>query len=163
MMRNMTSCVGSITFAFETRVAADVVILIERLDAYLTALYPPESNHLLDIAALERPDVAFLVARASGTPVGCGALRICGNAHGEFKRIFVDPRVRGAGLGRRIAQRLEQFALERHLLKLYLETGIHQPEALALFKERGFEECEPFGDYAPDPLSVFMTKTLAEK
>ena len=44
-----------------------------------------------------------------------------------------------------------------------LETGIHQPEALALFAASGFRHCAPFGDYPTgDPLSVFMEKRLAD-
>jgi putative acetyltransferase len=152
-----------LSFQFEKKISPDVAALIERLDTYLVGLYPPESNHLLDVAALEQPDIAFLVARLEGVVVGCGALRIRTAEYGELKRIFVDPSARGAGLGHRIAQQLEQHAIARQLPLLYLETGIHQPEALALFRAQGFVECEPFGDYAPDPLSVFMRKTLSRK
>jgi putative acetyltransferase len=44
--------------------------------------------------------------------------------------------------------------------ELKLETGIHQPEAIALYERFGFVRCGPFGDYQPDPLSVFMDKRL---
>ena len=43
---------------------------------------------------------------------------------------------------------------------LRLETGIHNTEALALYRRAGFAECAAFGDYAPDPLSVFMEKRV---
>jgi putative acetyltransferase len=39
-----------------------------------------------------------------------------------------------------------------------LETGIRQPEALGLYERLGFVRRGPFGDYAEDPLSVFMEK-----
>jgi len=42
-----------------------------------------------------------------------------------------------------------------------LETGIHQPEALALYRRAGYAERAPFGEYVADPLSVYMEKTLA--
>jgi putative acetyltransferase len=43
--------------------------------------------------------------------------------------------------------------------RLYtLETGIHQHAALALYQRAGYVRCAPFGDYRPDPLSVFMRK-----
>ena len=41
-----------------------------------------------------------------------------------------------------------------------LETGIYQPEALGLYRSAGYVEREAFGDYVPDPLSVFMEKRL---
>jgi putative acetyltransferase len=41
-----------------------------------------------------------------------------------------------------------------------LETGIHQPAALSLYRSAGFIEREPFAPYLPDPLSVFMEKRI---
>ncbi|MDO9497076.1 MAG: hypothetical protein Q7J48_15330 [Nocardioides sp.] len=32
--------------------------------------------------------------------------------------------------------------------------------ARALYARHGFTECEPFGDYGPDPHSTFMTRQL---
>ena len=56
-------------------------------------------------------------------------------------------------------------ALERHAaahgaLVARLETGIYQPEALALYRALGYRERPPFADYRLDPLSVFMEKRL---
>lgn len=42
-----------------------------------------------------------------------------------------------------------------------LEPGISQPEALGLYARAGYRRRGPFGDYADDPLSVFMEKALA--
>ena len=52
----------------------EVVDLIEQLDAYQGQLYPPESNHLLDLASLSKADIRFFVARAGTQALGCGAL-----------------------------------------------------------------------------------------
>jgi len=51
---------------------------------------------------------------------------------------------------------LEKAARESGLNLMRLETGIHNTEALALYRRAGFVACEAFGDYWPDPLSVFM-------
>jgi putative acetyltransferase len=42
-----------------------------------------------------------------------------------------------------------------------LETGISQPDALRLYERAGYVRRGPFGNYGPDPLSVFMEKSLA--
>jgi putative acetyltransferase len=55
---------------------------------------------------------------------------------------------------------VEAEARREGLECLRLETGIHQPEALGLYRSAGYREREPFGDYARDPLSVFMEKRL---
>lgn len=43
----------------------EVVALIAELDAHQGALYPPESRHSLDLAALMLPNALFAVARDS--------------------------------------------------------------------------------------------------
>src|SRR6185436_16615674 len=55
----------TITIAFESANQPDVIALIEELDAYQIPLYPAESHHGIDISALSRPNVLFLVARTS--------------------------------------------------------------------------------------------------
>lgn len=74
--------------------------------------------------------------------------------------MFVLPAARGLKLGARILRTLEDDARQRGLRCLRLETGIHQPEAIGLYRAAGFVERPPFGEYAPDPLSLFMGKPL---
>jgi putative acetyltransferase len=150
----------AVTITRESPRRAEISRLVEELDEYLGALYPAESNHLLDIETLARPEIRFFVARLDGEALGCGALRIDPTGHGEVKRIYVSPRGRGLGLGRRLIAAIETQARGEGLTCLRLETGIHQPEALGLFRAAGFVEIPPFGDYGPDPLSVFMEKRL---
>ena len=137
----------------------DAAALLAALDAYLGALYPAESNHILDVAALRQPDIRFFTARLAGRTLGCAALRLH-DGYGEVKRVYVDPVARGLGLGRALLVRLDQAARDERLVCLRLETGIHQPEAIALFRATGFADIGPFGAYGPDPYSLFMEKLL---
>jgi putative acetyltransferase len=138
----------------------DVAPLIAALDGLMASLYPAESNHLLDIAALSDPAVTFLVARDDREAIGCGAVLRDPRGWGEVKRMYVRPDQRGRGIGRRVLSELESIARNARLPLLRLETGIHNADALALYRRDGFIECGPFGDYAPDPLSVFMEKRV---
>jgi putative acetyltransferase len=56
---------------------------------------------------------------------------------------------------------LEEVARHRSILRISLETGIKQPEAIGLYRACGYQDCPPFGDYEGDPLSLFMTKNLS--
>jgi putative acetyltransferase len=150
---------GEVRIALESPRQASVMRLIEALDAYQRSLYPPESNHFLDIEALAAATVRFFVARTAGQPVGCCALLVSG-LEGELKRLWVDPAGRGHGLGRRLVSAVEQQARQEGLRVLRLETGIHQPEALGLYQAEGYRACDAFAPYLPDPLSVFMEKRL---
>jgi putative acetyltransferase len=96
----------------------------------------------------------------SGRAVGCGAIVESKDGWAEIKRMFVSPLARGQNIGRRLLQKLEAAAVDKGVPLLRLETGIKQPEALALYRSAGFVEIGPFGKYAPDPLSLFMEKPL---
>ena len=134
--------------------------MLARLDAYCAALYPAESNHLMDIASLMQGNVLFLVARdVDGAAVGCAAL-VNKQHYGEVKRMFVDERRRGLGTGRKLLEHLVMFARMSGLSVLRLETGIHQPEAIGLYERLGFARRAPFGEYRDDPLSLFMEMRL---
>lgn len=139
----------------------DVTGLVRELDRLFEALYPAESNHLLDIETLARPEIRFFVLRRNGDAIGCGALWIHED-YGEVKRVYVRSTARGLKLGHLIIRKIEDEARALQLPLLRLETGIHQPEALGLFASAGFSICGAFGDYpADDPNSVFMEKRIA--
>ena len=140
----------------------DVIRMLSALDAYLESLYPPESNHLLDVEALCAPNIRFFVARRGVAPVGCGALRVEAG-YGEVKRMFVAPQARGQNVGRAILRCIEDQAAREGLALMRLETGIHQAAAHALYRSGGYAECAPFGEYRLDPLSVFMEKRLVTR
>jgi putative acetyltransferase len=146
--------------------------LIADLNVELSALYPePGATHF----HLEPGEVApgsgiFVVARLLGRPVGCGAVRWLreptlvselGSRVGELKRMYVAQEVRGQGIGRALLDRLEDEARTLGLVRLVLETGNRQTEALALYRRAGFTEISAYGEYVLSPrTSVCMAKTL---
>ena len=83
--------------------------LIALSDAYMTALYPPESNHFESASALKAPNVLFLGCFLQDQLVGCGAVKILSNdgQYGELKRVFVLESHRGKGYSKAIMEKLE--------------------------------------------------------
>jgi putative acetyltransferase len=137
----------------------DFTSFLQASDAYMASLYPAESNHMLDVNTLLRPQMNFFGAYVDGIAKGCGGYW----AHADYveiKRVWVDHSARGLGLSKRIMAKLESAARATGFKIARLETGISQPEALGLYRALGYEECLPFGDYKLDPLSLFMEKTL---
>ena len=152
----------SMHIAIESPDQPEVTALIARLDAYQVSLYPPESNHLIDLAALRRPEVLFAVARdAAGRACGCGALRLM-SGYGEVKRVYVATEQRGLGVGAALLGFLEGQAGAGGCRVFRLETGVHQREALALYRRAGNVRRGPFAHYPEDPLSVFMEKRVGD-
>jgi putative acetyltransferase len=134
--------------------------MVEELDAYLVPLYPAESNHLLDIETLRQPEMRFFAAHRGPEVLAIGGCWLHGD-YAEVKRIYVTPSARGLGLAKLMMQRIEEEAIACGRLLARLETGIHQPESLGLYRRLGYVDRGAFGDYpVDDPNSVFMEKVL---
>ena len=95
---------------------------------------------------LTPPAGLLLVARLREEPVGCGALKFHENTVGELKRMWVAPRARGLGLGRRLLEALEHKAREAGMRVLHLETNRTLIEAIELYRHAGYQEVEAFND-----------------
>jgi putative acetyltransferase len=139
--------------------------LIGQLDALQQALYPPESNHLDGVEALQAPNALFLGAWLGDEVVGCGAVKTLEDdgRYGEIKRLIVAAPFRGRGVSKAIMAALEAHLVERGIASARLETGTRQPEAIGLYRRLGYRERGPFGRYRSDPLSVFMEKNFSSR
>ncbi|AXI03563.1 GNAT family N-acetyltransferase [Aquirhabdus parva] len=148
--------------------ADEAQMIITQSDAYMASLYPSESNHLASTHALKQSNVLFLGAYVLNPAqeeklAGCGAVRIrMDDGHyGEIKRLFVFEEYRGLGISKEIMCALESSLIDQEIWIARLETGVKQPEAIALYQKIGYIERGPFASYLPDPLSLFMEKTLS--
>ncbi|WP_194410937.1 GNAT family N-acetyltransferase [Microbacterium cremeum] len=123
---------------------------------------PPESVHALGMEALRHPSVAVWSAWIDGELAGIGALKTLDAHRGEIKSMRVDDRFRGCGVGRALLRHVVEQARERGMSTVWLETGATEDfvPAQRLYESEGFTYCGPFGDYSPDPFSVFMTRVL---
>jgi GNAT superfamily N-acetyltransferase len=94
--------------------------------------------------------------------LSCGALKPLDDdpTVGEIKRMYTRPAGRRNGLGRRILAQLEATAAELGYRRLQLETGVPQPEALALYERTGWHRIAPYGHYRESPHSVCFAKEL---
>ena len=140
--------------------------LIGMLDRLQLSHRPAESNHLESIDALEHDDATSLVALVAGEAIGCGAVKrmpasLTSPRYGEIKRMYVDSEVRGRGIGGALLDALESNLISRGIVIARLETGVLQPDALALYEGHGYVRIPPFGEYGEDPLSVFYERRLA--
>jgi putative acetyltransferase len=141
--------------------APEFVALFADADLYYADLYPAESNHLVSGDELVAAGADFLSYRLGGRVLGCGAV-VDHGSWGEVKRVYVAPAARGQGAGRLVMGQLIARATARGLKCLRLEVGISQPEAIGLYRQLGFTDIDPFADYLPDPLSLFMELKLGD-
>ncbi|MFW5389172.1 GNAT family N-acetyltransferase [Yersinia sp. 2542 StPb PI] len=139
----------------------DLIALIAQLDAYQEALYPAESNHTESIASMAQKKTFVYIATRQGRALGCAILFQPESTYPEIKRVFVIPDCRGHGIASMLVTALLEKSISLNLKYVYLETGIHQPEAVKLYQRLGFEFTSEFGCYQYDPLSFYMVKTVA--
>jgi N-acetylglutamate synthase-like GNAT family acetyltransferase len=101
----------------------------------------------------------LLLAGISGDAFGCIALRPLEGKCGEVKRLFVQPRARGGGWGRKLAERILVEARASGYLELKLDTLDWMKEARALYASLGFR---PVDAYYRNPLPgvVYMALPL---
>jgi GNAT superfamily N-acetyltransferase len=98
----------------------------------------------------------LLLCRQAGLAVGCGAFKRVDEHACELKRMFVAPTARGGGAGRALGTALVERAREAGYRQMYLDTSVRQTEAIALYRDLGFEEVGPYYD-VPEAMLGWLT------
>ena len=102
----------------------------------------------------------MIVFDDSGAPIGCGAIRRHDPQTAEIKRMWVRPAARGRGVSRLILDELEASVVALGYRAMVLETGLRQPEAIALYESHGYTPIPNYGFYRESPLSRCYRKPL---
>lgn len=146
-----------------------VVDLVARVQAEYVERYGSEDASPIDLAEFAGPDGLFLlgtVGGPGGEPVATGAWRrtsveaLGGTRIAEIKRMYVVPDHRGRGLSRLVLAELERTAAAAGYDTLVLETGLKQPEAIALYLSAGYQQIPGFGYYCGSELSRCFGKRI---
>jgi GNAT superfamily N-acetyltransferase len=142
--------------------APDVFALTLAQQEEMRGLYEGEADigPTRDAWMFEPPDGTFLAARIDGRPVGCGGICRFDETRGELKRMYVEPGLRGLGLGRQLLEALEAEARRLGYVAVVLETGNRQPEALGLYTSAGYERIPCYEPYSSRELSLCFEKSL---
>jgi GNAT superfamily N-acetyltransferase len=153
----------------------DVQLLVAQVQQEYVRRYGSQDSSPIDKAEFDPPNGMFVIATVDGRPAAMGGWRRLDSLQldpatgqrgspalgtAEIRRMYVSPEFRGRGLARAVLAELESTARDRGCGKLILETGLPQPEALALYRSSGYRDVPPFGHYAGSPLSVPLGKEL---
>jgi GNAT superfamily N-acetyltransferase len=122
--------------------------------------YGGQDESPVDPAEFAPPDGVFVVGFLDGEPVASGGLRRHADDVAEIKRMYVVEDHRGVGYARRLLAELESRAAAVGYRRIVLETGLRQPEAVALYESSGYQPIPGFGFYAKHRLSRSFAKDL---
>ncbi|RLC02370.1 MAG: hypothetical protein DRH90_14070, partial [Deltaproteobacteria bacterium] len=109
--------------------------MISDLDEFQASLYPPESNHLVDIQKLAGKDYYFIAAMDRGKSRAIASFIRMSAGYAEIKRLYVPKKYRGHKLASRLMDALEKKATEEGCGEVRRETGINQQGAIVLDEE----------------------------
>jgi GNAT superfamily N-acetyltransferase len=149
----------------------DALRLIADLQQVYRDRYGDEDTTPVDPAEFAAPRGFFLVGYVDGAPVACGGWRArdggadpeIHDGDAELKRMYVAAAHRGRGHARTVLAELERAAAAAGRLRLILETGTLQPEAMALYTSEGYAPMPNFGTYRCEPNSRCFAKPLRER
>ena len=138
---------------------ADFRELVKLLDADLAMRDGAEHSFYAQFNKIDKIR-EVVVAYENETAVGCGAFKEFEPKSAEIKRMYVCENMRGRGIAGEILQELENWAKELNFTECILETGLKQPEAIALYKKSGYEIIPNYGQYIGVENSVCMRKVI---
>ncbi|WP_435769954.1 GNAT family N-acetyltransferase [Nocardioides sp. SYSU DS0651] len=144
----------------------DAAALVARVQGEYVERYGSPDESPIEASYFEPPGGLFLVGYAGGRPVATGAWRrspvrvLGGTSAVEVKRMYVVPEERGRGFARVVLAELERSAAAAGHDLVVLETGLLQPEAIALYASSGYVQVPGFGHYAGAELSRCFGKRI---
>jgi ribosomal protein S18 acetylase RimI-like enzyme len=114
--------------------------------------------------SIRPPNGIIYIIETDKNVVGMGALRELGDGVGEIKRMYIRPKYRGRGLGKRLLGKLMEKAREFGYMVLRLDTADFMTVAQSIYRSVGFKEIDEYpGCEIPEwyrQYSLFMEKKL---
>jgi putative acetyltransferase len=141
--------------------AAESEQLMQEFWREIDELYGNAAPTHWQLTGMKDPRAAFVIVRREGDVLGCAALRPLTDNTVELKRMYVRPEARRHGIARQLVAHMEALARELGFSELWLETGLRQPAAVALYEHLGYTRRAAFGDHKDDPLNVCFEKRLS--
>ncbi|MEO8107206.1 MAG: GNAT family N-acetyltransferase [Actinomycetes bacterium] len=134
--------------------------LIDELQDEYVIRYGGRDETPVDPDDFAAPRGTFLLAYRDGVLVGCAGLRRRSEAEVEVKRMFIRRPFRGRGYSRGLLALIEQEARSMGFGRILMESGLAQPEAMALYESSGYERIPGFGHYRNEPQNRCYAKAL---
>lgn len=146
---------------------AALVAMVAAQQSELSVRYGENPDHGFTQPPLHADTTWLVLHDDDGAALGCAAVQPLSHTVadaapdlGEVKRLYVVPDARGRGLSRVLMDAVETAARDLGYRRLQLETGMQQPEALALYRGLGYTDIAPYGYYKDSAETVCLTKEL---
>lgn len=137
----------------------DFITLVAELDADLAKRDGEDHSFYSQFNSI---DVLknVVVCYKDNIAVGCGAIKKFSATSVEVKRMYLRPAHRGKNIASQILLDLEKWASELGYTRCVLETGKHQPEAIAFYTKNGYAVIPNYEPYKEMENSVCFKKII---
>lgn len=117
----------------------------------------------LDSSGLTDPAVTLFGAFEDDVLLGIGAIKQLPSGRAEVKSMRVRAESLGQGIGKQILEAIISEAQKSGVTRLSLETGSGEAfdAAIGLYRKRGFERGDAFGDYVASKFNQFFHLDLS--
>jgi ribosomal protein S18 acetylase RimI-like enzyme len=107
----------------------------------------------------KEPDGTFIIAKDNDNVVGCVGLRKLDENICEMKRLFVNDKHKGKGIGKKLVEIIIEEAKYKNYRKMRLDTLKTMESALKIYYKNNFYEIEPYYNN-PNTDVVYIEKIL---
>lgn len=154
--------VTGVTFTLQTvrYDSPEAQSLIEELQGEYVIRYGGPDATPVDPDDFAAPRGTFLLAYREGELVGCAGMRRRSETDVEVKRMFIRRPFRGRGYSRELLSLIEDEARALRFTRVLMESGLAQPEAMALYESSGYARIPGFGHYRNEPQNRCYAKDL---
>jgi len=92
----------------------------------------------------KEPEGAFIIAKDGNAVIGCVGIRKLEDTICEMKRLFVNDRYKGLGIGRKLVEKIIEEAKTKNYKKMRLDTLSTMESALKMYYKNDFYNIKPY-------------------
>jgi ribosomal protein S18 acetylase RimI-like enzyme len=107
----------------------------------------------------QEPDGTFIIAKSDENVVGCVGLKKLDENICEMKRLFVNDKYKGKGIGKKLVEIIIEEARHKKYKKMRLDTLKTMESALKIYYKNNFYAIEPYYNN-PNNDVVYIEKIL---
>lgn len=134
-----------------------------QLDIPGTAYYDPELDHLSQYYAEKSHERVYFIAEAETGEVvgGIGMELFAGfDRCGEIQKLYVSEKRKRQGIGQNLLEKVQTYAKDKGMQRLYLETHSNLQEAVRLYERNGYQKIDRPEEVVHSTMDLFYIKEL---
>lgn len=164
----MTSDTLQVTITIRPANAADGQpvrrLVFDILNEYRVPADPDDSDQdVMSFGEDLNPRTLYFVAESQGVILGCVIVTPTDRESGKLSKLFVDPRYRRRGIGRKLMDQAVRTAAGHGYVRLVIHTRARYREAISFYESSGWQRGPDIPGPGPDRSYSFALRQTDER